>query len=256
MQNVDHSQDDALRAQAVGLYNKFVRAGAEQEVNLPDSFRNSSLTNDPLPVLEEAQEEVLRMLSMDCFPRFLQSKECQEMLDSLKNSQLRSNVYESKKNIPNNRYEWLGLFKAVAEHLPTCIVIADKMTASLPIIYVNQAFTETTLFSKAESEGRNCRFLQGPETDPESVELIRDAVENNQKCHVNILNYRKNGEKFHNLLSLKPVFGPSNDCEYYIGVQYEITNASMMVTRLLLHERLLAMLPSHIFYEGIAEFAT
>ena len=250
--DLDRSEDGALHEQAKELYNKFIRAGGEQEVNLPGSFKNSSLSNDPLPVLEQAQEEVLRMLSMDCFPRFLQSKECEEMLDSFKNSELHDNVDKSKKNVPNNRDEWLGLFKSVAEHLPTCIVIADRMAAGLPIIFVNQAFTETTLYSKDEAEGRNCRFLQGPETDPESVELIRDAIANNRECHVNILNYRQNGEKFQNLLSLKPVFGPYNDCEYYIGVQYEVTNASMMVTRLLQHEHLLKMLPSNVFYRGVA----
>ena len=251
-EDVDSGEDEAMYAQAVELYNKYARARGEQDVNLPGKFKNWSSVNDPLSALEKVQDEVLCMLSMDCFPRFLGSEECADMLDSFKDSELRDNVNESKRNVPSNIDEWLDLFTSIADLLPTCIVIADKMAAGVPIIFVNQAFTETTLYSKDESEGRNCRFLQGPKTNPESVELIRYALANNRECHVNILNYRKNGEPFRNLLSMKPVFGHYNDCEYYIGVQYEVTDDSMMVTRLLQHEHLLEMLPSQVFSRGVA----
>eukprot|EP01138_Halocafeteria_seosinensis_P007181 gb/GECG01007344.1/.p1 GENE.gb/GECG01007344.1/~~gb/GECG01007344.1/.p1 ORF type:complete len:381 (+),score=58.72 gb/GECG01007344.1/:1-1143(+) len=235
-----------LRREAVDVYNKFLRPGSSQDLGFPSEIRCSSISDDPYPVLEEAQDEVVKMMAMDCFPRFLQSEECQKMLQDLQDSKLQEMVGKSKEIAPRGRKEWLGMFKSIADLLPTCIVIADKMAAGLPIVFVNEAFTRTTKYSRREAEGRNCRFLQGPETDPEAVEMIRSNIARNRECHVNILNYRKNGEKFQNLLSLKPVIGPYGECEYYIGVQYEITNASMMVTQLLQHEQLLKMLPSKI----------
>ena len=46
------------------------------------------------------------------------------------------------------------------------IIITDAGQADNPIIYVNPAFERLTGYSAEEAIGRNCRFLQGPETDP------------------------------------------------------------------------------------------
>eukprot|EP01138_Halocafeteria_seosinensis_P016406 gb/GECG01016737.1/.p1 GENE.gb/GECG01016737.1/~~gb/GECG01016737.1/.p1 ORF type:complete len:381 (+),score=54.47 gb/GECG01016737.1/:1-1143(+) len=237
---------DRLDIRATEVYNKFLRRGSAYEVNVPSHIYDRSITDDPLEVLESAQEEVVKMLSMDCFPRFLKSEECARMLDDLEDSTLAGTVGKAKDAAPRGKGEWLAMFKSVADLLPTCIVIADMMAAGQPIIFVNEAFTKTTLYPKAVAEGRNCRFLQGPETDAVSIDIIRNALKENKDCHVKLLNYRRNGEEFHNLLSLKPVFGLHGQCEYYIGVQYEIDSASMMVSRLLQHEQLLKMLPSKI----------
>ena len=91
------------------------------------------------------------------------------------------------------------------------------------MIFVNKCFTSITGFSKEESIGRNCRFLQGPKTEPESIETIRNALTEGTICHVKITNYRKNGENFLNLLTLKPVYDADNEFRYTIGVQFEVT---------------------------------
>ena len=55
------------------------------------------------------------------------------------------------------------------------MVLSDPHTHDNPIVYVNRAFTETTGYSARAAVGRNCRFLQGDDTDPEEVQRIREA---------------------------------------------------------------------------------
>lgn len=71
--------------------------------------------------------------------------------------------------------------------------------------------------------GRNCRFLQGPDTDRRAVREIRSAIENRVECTVRLLNYTKQGRAFWNLFSLAPVFDADGNVRYFIGVQVDVT---------------------------------
>jgi PAS domain S-box-containing protein len=67
-----------------------------------------------------------------------------------------------------------------------------------PIIYASEGFSKFTGYSKEEIEGRNCRFLQGKDSNPEDVSRIREAIEKKEEVSVCLLNYRKDGSTFHN----------------------------------------------------------
>lgn len=71
--------------------------------------------------------------------------------------------------------------------------------------------------------GRNCRFLQGPGTDGAALSRLRKALLQHHKCTVQLLNYRKDGASFWNLLSVTPVFDSSGRLTSYIGVQSDIS---------------------------------
>jgi PAS domain S-box-containing protein len=71
-------------------------------------------------------------------------------------------------------------------------------------------------YNREEAVGRNCRFLQGPETEPEAIQVIRNTLSKGQDCHVKLTNYRKNGDKFQNLLSMKPVFDADGIYRYVL----------------------------------------
>jgi PAS domain S-box-containing protein len=85
------------------------------------------------------------------------------------------------------------------------VTIADGRLPDRPLIYANEGFERVTGYRVAEVLGRNCRFLQGPGTDPVAVAEIRDAVAEHRECVVEILNYRKDGTTFWNRLSITPV---------------------------------------------------
>ena len=103
------------------------------------------------------------------------------------------------------------------------IVISDACQADNPIIYCNQAFLEITGYSRNEVIGRNCRFLQGQETDPQAIEEIRQSVRKGQECQVVLKNYRKDGTPFWNDLTISPVRDASGRLTHFIGVQTDIT---------------------------------
>jgi PAS domain S-box-containing protein len=88
---------------------------------------------------------------------------------------------------------------------------------------VNSGFERLTGYSAAEVLGRNCRFLQGPDTDPDTAAVIRRALSERRECTVEILNYRKDGTTFWNRLSLTPVRDHHGQVTNYIGVQSDVT---------------------------------
>jgi PAS domain S-box-containing protein len=103
------------------------------------------------------------------------------------------------------------------------ITISDLRLPDNPLVYVNRGFTEITGYSRKESIGRNCRYLQGPDTNPEQIAEIREAVAARRACVVEILNYRHDGTPFWNRLSLTPLHDSSGEVTHYIGVQSDVT---------------------------------
>ncbi|MGF1475843.1 MAG: PAS domain-containing protein [Geminicoccaceae bacterium] len=98
-------------------------------------------------------------------------------------------------------------------------VVADPSKPDMPIIFVSDEFEAQTGYAADEVLGRNCRFLQGPETDPATVQIIREALAEQATLTIDILNYRKNGTKFWNRLRLRPLYSEQSDMVFYAGAQ-------------------------------------
>jgi PAS domain S-box-containing protein len=103
------------------------------------------------------------------------------------------------------------------------ITIADMRLPDQPLIYINEGFERLTGYSAKSMKGNNCRFLQGKDTDPATIDEIREAIASGNECTVEILNHHKNGEAFWNRLSLTPVRDNSGEVTHFIGVQSDIT---------------------------------
>jgi PAS domain S-box-containing protein len=103
------------------------------------------------------------------------------------------------------------------------ITIADMRLPEQPLIYVNEGFERLTGYSAESIVGRNCRFLQGEDTDPAVVEKIREALASGSECTVELLNRAKDGRPFWNRLSLTPVRDARGEVTHFIGVQSDIT---------------------------------
>jgi PAS domain S-box-containing protein len=102
------------------------------------------------------------------------------------------------------------------------MLVTDARAPDNPIVWVNDAFLSQTGYSLDEVKGRNCRFLQGTETDPGQVALIRQAVASGQSVSVELLNYRKNGSTFWNALTLTPIHD-DHGLAYFFGAQTDTT---------------------------------
>lgn len=103
------------------------------------------------------------------------------------------------------------------------VIITDPSQKDNPILFANEGFISMTGYSTEEVIGRNCRFLQGAETNEEAVNELRKAVQDKQSLYVEILNYRKDGSSFWNGLSVDPLYIASEQKHYFVGVQKDIT---------------------------------
>ena len=105
------------------------------------------------------------------------------------------------------------------------ISIADFRQPDAPLIYVNNGFCSMTGYSKEETVGHNCRFLQGPRTDPAAVDKLRSAISSGGPVDVELLNYHKDGTSFLNHLSLTPIIDAVDGVTvtHYVGIQSDVT---------------------------------
>jgi len=127
----------------------------------------------------------------------------------------------------------LSIFGSVVDHSIVGVSIADMRQPDEPLIYVNKAFTAITGYSRELAVGYNCRFLQGPETDPKEVERIRDAIFAGRPYSGEIINYRLDGSRFWNRLTLYPVGGSSGSGskpDFYVANQIDITSVKQQVS--------------------------
>ena len=115
----------------------------------------------------------------------------------------------------------LALIALERTHMP--MVVSDPRQPGNPIILANQAFLNLCGLRADDVIGRNCRFLQGPGTDPAAVAELRDAVADARECTVEILNYRQDGSTFWNLVHLSPIHDDCGELIYFFGSQRDIT---------------------------------
>lgn len=101
----------------------------------------------------------------------------------------------------------------------TAVSVASLTGNDQPLLFVNAAFEQLTGYTREECVGKNCRFLQSSETDENAVAHISNAIRTFRPCNVCILNHKKTGEKFHNLLMIRPFFD-SSDAKFVLGCQF------------------------------------
>ncbi|MHC4951232.1 MAG: PP2C family protein-serine/threonine phosphatase [Planctomycetota bacterium] len=122
-----------------------------------------------------------------------------------------------------NPETWRLLKERALESTAEGVVISDCTQPDMPVIYVNNAFTEITGYTYDEVVGKNCRFLQGKEANSAAAQEIRKAISAQQPCKVEILNYRKDGTTFWNRLSITPVRDEDGQVTHFIGIQSDVT---------------------------------
>jgi PAS domain S-box-containing protein len=103
------------------------------------------------------------------------------------------------------------------------MVVTNPNLDDNPIVYVNQAFTRMTGYSRAAAIGHNCRFLQGEDTNKADVDKLRLSIETEDSVTTDILNYRANGEPFMNRLIVAPILDDTGHTQYFVGIQKELS---------------------------------
>jgi PAS domain S-box-containing protein len=130
------------------------------------------------------------------------------------------------------RSQELTLRAAAMDQAGVGISIADARHPDEMLVYVNEGFADITDYEVGETVGRNCRFLQGPDTDEDTVAEIRAALDEDEPVSVDILNYRADGEPFWNQLDVAPVADDDGTVTHYFGFQKDITERKRLEARL------------------------
>lgn len=103
------------------------------------------------------------------------------------------------------------------------MVITDPAKFDNPIVFCNEAFQQLTGYDREEIIGRNCRFLQGPDTDEASISRVRVAIQSGHDVEADLLNYRKDGSTFWNALYLSPVRDESGIIRFFFASQMDVS---------------------------------
>ncbi|MGE0358459.1 MAG: ATP-binding protein [Burkholderiales bacterium] len=103
------------------------------------------------------------------------------------------------------------------------IVISDASDPEAPIVYVSPSFERLVGYAAAEILGTNCRMVQGPGTDHETVRQIAIALQQGKVFQGEILNYRKDGTPFWNFLRIAPIRDASGKVTHHVGTQTDVT---------------------------------
>lgn len=114
-------------------------------------------------------------------------------------------------------------FAAAVRSTRMPMAITDPAQPDNPIVFVNEAFQRLTGYSRDECIGKNCRFLQGPNTDAKAVAKVRAAVESGGDIAIDLLNYKKDGTTFWNALYLSPVRGEDGTVQFFFASQLDVT---------------------------------
>lgn len=123
-------------------------------------------------------------------------------------------------------------FSAAVRATRMPMLITDPNQPDNPIVFVNSAFSRLTAFEHDEIIDRNCRFLQGPQTDRDDVRRLRDAIEAREPIELELLNYRKDGQTFWNRLLVSPVFDEDGKVTYFFASQFDVTSERERLHRL------------------------
>ncbi|KAG8533271.1 uncharacterized protein KY384_002054 [Bacidia gigantensis] len=117
----------------------------------------------------------------------------------------------------------MPVHRELVSGLAETFCLSDPNQEDCPIIYASEEFYRTTRYSRDDSLGRNCRFLQGSRSDEATVERLRKNIRSGQESCECILNYRRDGSPFMNLLLIAPLYDNRGAVKYFIGAQVDIS---------------------------------
>ncbi|EXJ58314.1 hypothetical protein A1O7_05739 [Cladophialophora yegresii CBS 114405] len=187
------------------IHRDYISVNADNQINIPESLLikvNRDLKAalaSTLPKLEtvfvDSQNEIERLVAMDIYPRFVRHQM----------------TMSAAKALSGNRAKYAGL--------GDCFVLTDPAKADNPIVYASDGFVKVTGYTRKEIIPRNCRFLQCRNTDTSAIKRLREAIHARQESVELLLNQKKSGEPFWNLLYTTPLFDAAGNVVFFLGGQ-------------------------------------
>ncbi|CEO61025.1 hypothetical protein PMG11_05422 [Penicillium brasilianum] len=162
--------------------------------------------------LEARVQHALEALTAEELPAFITSK-CINITSKVIEERIRG-------TLPDR-------FQGTADALAEVFCLTDPSRPDNPIIFASEEFHRATQYGMDYVLGRNCRFLQGPQTNPNSVRRIRESIAEGRHHSEVFLNYRRDGSPFMNLLQCAPLCDSQGKIRYFIGAQVDVSGLAM-----------------------------
>ncbi|KAH7312973.1 hypothetical protein BKA65DRAFT_467270 [Rhexocercosporidium sp. MPI-PUGE-AT-0058] len=196
---------DELTQLLGSIHSTYTSADAPRQINISHSqIKHVSAdikqaTNLTLPALEsiftDAQHHVEKLLASDIYPRFVKHQV----------------TTQASLALADHREKFQGL--------GDCFCLTDPSIADNPILFASDGFVSVTGYSRKDIIPRNCRFLQGDLTDKDATSRLRTSIRECEETVELLLNYRKNGDPFWNLLYVAPLFNERGEVCFFLGGQ-------------------------------------
>ncbi|KAF2748170.1 hypothetical protein M011DRAFT_458060 [Sporormia fimetaria CBS 119925] len=116
------------------------------------------------------------------------------------------------------------LMREMVQGLAEVYCMSDPSLPDNPIVFASEEFYHTTHYAQDYVIGKNCRFLQGPKTQQQAIRRISTALHHGEEVSEILLNYRRDGSSFLNLVMTAPLMDHHGKVRYFIGCQIDITN--------------------------------
>ncbi|KAJ2973020.1 hypothetical protein NUW58_g9046 [Xylaria curta] len=117
----------------------------------------------------------------------------------------------------------LPTLRDLSEGLGQVFCLTDPSRDDNPIVFASEEFHRATQYGRRFALGRNCRFLQGPKTNQHSVQRLREMLVVGREHCEPLLNYRRDGSVFMNLLTITPLYDNRGNIRYYLGAQVDVS---------------------------------
>ena len=162
------------------------------------------------------------------------------------------NVPQYRNAYSSSGFDMLGVLMRVATRpnpqinigavdMSCAFVVCDVTQHDLPIVYCSDIFERLTGYTKHEILGRNCRFLQAPDgkvqsgvkrkyVDDQAVLHLKNMTAQLQEAQISVINYRKGGQPFMNLLTIIPIRYDSDEMKYFVGFQVDLVEQPTSIT--------------------------
>lgn len=199
---------DDLTKTMSNIQKQFTGPNSENGINISgqdsrainNSIKHS--VNNVIPSLEciflDAEEHIEALLMKDVYPRFVKHQ-----------------VTTSATFALGAEGNHVGAYQGVGD----CFCLTDPSKADNPILFASDGFVEVTGYTRKEIIPRNCRFLQGQLTDRSATKRLKSSINAGDEIVELILNYRKNGDPFWNLLYVSPLYDHNNKLAFFLGAQ-------------------------------------
>ncbi|KAF2858525.1 hypothetical protein K470DRAFT_251119 [Piedraia hortae CBS 480.64] len=205
---------DALKALRAIRYSNAVAEALEFNAKLPLTQGRVPPTRNP--VLEEKASQAFNLL-VDELPGYIVHVWTKIMRQSALNS-----ITQRTEGAPSN-------------NLAEAFCLADPSRADTPLVFISEEFARMTQYSPSFLIGKNCRFLQGPATNKATDAAKRrmaEACSCSKEITELVLNFRRDGSPFMNLITIAPLVDSRGALKYFLGVATDVSHLLATTTGL------------------------